>query len=388
MPRRDSSSKSHVADGRPDFLVRLGVGLPCTPQDVEQAYLEKVKSAHPDRGGSQQDFLELQAAYGRAKEYAKFHASRRHWLADAIERYAAQQEFIAHVTSRGAKVTVQQLDWLAGEIGEDFAQVLETIDSITLVGPEFDDTTIDDLVHRQDILGQLHRLDLSESQVTDAGAAKVAAFPYLRRLDVTGTRIGNAALKTLAALPRLERLAVADTRVNRLGRFWLRVARPDLEIARTRRVATRGFRAHVPALAALCTLYLAAMATATHVPLSGVPLPEWRIPIDKLFHFTAYAGLAFLLATLAAAIWTGTQGKRLRRLARYALVLPAVAAYGALDEITQPAVGRTADQLDWAADVAGAAFGLVLFFVVRYVLKLQAQRRWAQRARERLSPIG
>jgi hypothetical protein len=64
------------------------------------------------------------------------------------------------------------------------------------------------------------------------------------------------------------------------------------------------------------------------------------------------------------------------------------AAYGALDEITQPAVGRTADQLDRAADVAGAAFGLVLFFAIRYVLKLQAQRRWAHRARERLSPIG
>jgi VanZ family protein len=386
---RQSPSNPIAADRRPEFLVRLGVGLPCTPQDVEQAYLEKVKLAHPDRGGSQQDFLELQSAYGRAKEYAKFQASRRNWLAEAVERYAAQQELIAEITARGGTVAVAQLDWLAGEIGEDFAQVLETIDSVTLSGPKFNDATIDELVRRQDVLGQLHRLDLSGANVTDAGAAKLAAFAYLHRLDMTGTKVGNASLKTFAALRSLERLNVAGTRVNRLGRFWLRVARPDLEITRQRRAATRGFRAHVPALAIICTIYLLAMATATHVPLTGVRLPEWRlIPIDKLFHFTAYAGLAFLLSTLAAAIWTGTEGKPWRHVARYAAVLPVVAVYGALDEITQPAVGRTADRLDWTADVAGAATGLAVFFAVRALLKMQARRRWALRSRQQISLIG
>ena len=166
------------------------------------------------------------------------------------------------------------------------------------------------------------------------------------------------------------------------------MARPDLEIARTRVAATRGFRAHVPELAIFAALYLVFIAVSTHVPLTGVQLPQWRVPADKTFHFTAYAGLAFVLATLAAAIWTGTQGKRWGHFLRYAAVLPIVALYAVIDELTQPAVGRTADTLDWAADVAGSTVGLVLFFVVRFGLKRLAGRRVARRAAQRVSPIG
>ena len=193
MSRLDSPPARTTVDARPDFLVRLGVMLPCSPEDIEQAYLEKVKRAHPDRGGSQQEFLELQAAYGQAKEYAKFQSSRRRWLADSIERYAEQQKLIAEITRRGGSVKVRQLDWLASEIGEDFAQVLETIDGIGLVGQEFDDTALDELIDRKDLLGQLHWLDLSASRVTEAGVAKLAAFPYLR---------GSISARRPSAMPR------------------------------------------------------------------------------------------------------------------------------------------------------------------------------------------
>ena len=148
----------------------------------------------------------------------------RNWLADAVERYAAQQELIARVQELGGRVTVAQLDWLAGEIGEDFAQVLETIDTIALTGARVDDAAIIELARHSDLLGQLHKLDLSGTRVTDAGAAKLAGFAYLRELDLTGTKVGNATLASLANLARLERLAIADTQVNRLGRFWLRGA--------------------------------------------------------------------------------------------------------------------------------------------------------------------
>ncbi|HEY1599902.1 MAG TPA: VanZ family protein [Pirellulales bacterium] len=374
-------------DNRPDFLVRMGVGLPCTSVDVEQAYLEKVKLAHPDRGGTQQDFLDLQTAYQRAKEFAKFQDSRRHWLGDAIERYALQQELVAELGRRGGSVQVRQLDWLAGEIGEDFAQVLEVIDGISLVGPACDDRAIEELTVHQDVLGQMHSLDLSGSNVTDAGARRLTAFPYLRRVNLTDTHVGNATLKECAKLAKLEWLGVGGTHVTRFGRFWLRVARPDLQIGRTRANVTRGFRSHVPLLTLACILYVAAMATATHVPLDGVRLPEWRlVPVDKAFHFTAYAGLSFLLSTLAAAIWTGSASKRWGHLLRYFAVLPVVALYGVIDELTQPAVGRTADSLDWLADMCGAASGLVLFLVMRFVLKRQAERRWAHLATQRLVP--
>ena len=73
---------------------------------------------------------------------------------------------------------------------------------------------------------------------------------------------------------------------------------------------------------------------------------------------------------------------------RYAAVLPAVALYGVIDEVTQPMVGRTMDGVDWLADIAGAATGLALFFVVRFALKRLAERRWARLSAQRLVPIG
>jgi VanZ family protein len=42
-------------------------------------------------------------------------------------------------------------------------------------------------------------------------------------------------------------------------------------------------------------------------------------------------------------------------------VFVAVAAYGGLDELTQPLTNRTCDPWDFAADVVGAALGLFLY---------------------------
>ena len=50
--------------------------LPCSPEDVKQAYLAKAKLAHPDAGGNTQQFVELQTAYERAME---LRAAMAHW---------------------------------------------------------------------------------------------------------------------------------------------------------------------------------------------------------------------------------------------------------------------------------------------------------------------
>jgi VanZ family protein len=42
-----------------------------------------------------------------------------------------------------------------------------------------------------------------------------------------------------------------------------------------------------------------------------------------------------------------------------------IAIYGGLEEITQPIVGRVASVIDWLADVAGAAIGLLVFVIIR-----------------------
>ena len=46
-------------------------------------------------------------------------------------------------------------------------------------------------------------------------------------------------------------------------------------------------------------------------------------------------------------------------------LLAIIAAYGAIDELTQGFVGRDTSLLDWASDVCGAVAALVMLFVLR-----------------------
>ncbi len=105
-------------------------------------------------------------------------------------------------------------------------------------------------------------------------------------------------------------------------------------------------------LAVLAVAYAVTLVLATHYPKPEQLLGRYG-HADKLLHFVAY----FLLAVfVAAAVWGAGRWSR-----RAALIVAiALAAFGAVDEITQPLFGRTADVLDWAADCAGIAVGILL----------------------------
>src|SRR5215475_1481520 len=92
-----SASEVHPAEARPDFLVTLGLIPPCTVEDVKQAYLTKVKTAHPDAGGDANEFRKLQEAFERATEWAKFRASRLAWLSTWVEKYVEQDDLVAEI---------------------------------------------------------------------------------------------------------------------------------------------------------------------------------------------------------------------------------------------------------------------------------------------------
>jgi len=98
-------------------------------------------------------------------------------------------------------------------------------------------------------------------------------------------------------------------------------------------------------------VYWIAIFVGTHTPHGVRGLGRVS---DKLLHFGAYAGLAFLLAAALTTL----------RLRHGALLLPlAVAAiYGCVDELSQLAVpGRQAEIADWGADVFGAGVGVIAF---------------------------
>ena len=103
--------------------------------------------------------------------------------------------------------------------------------------------------------------------------------------------------------------------------------------------------------------YWAVLFVMTHTPPAQMPKGPAS---DKLMHFLAYLVLSFLLGTT---LYLALPGQR-RRLAL--LVLLAGAAYGALDELTQPLAGRFCEFNDWLADLAGVVtVAAVLFVLVR-----------------------
>lgn len=86
--------------------------------------------------------------------------------------------------------------------------------SFALLGAEVTDA---DLALLAGLEPNLVGLDLSRTQVSDAGLARLAAFPRLQRLKLCATDIGDAGLAPLARLARLEVLNLYATRVTDAG---------------------------------------------------------------------------------------------------------------------------------------------------------------------------
>jgi VanZ family protein len=118
----------------------------------------------------------------------------------------------------------------------------------------------------------------------------------------------------------------------------------------------------------LLAIYWVLLAVSTHLPGSMiqnvVDTTRWS---DKVVHWAAFAGFAFLLAW---AIPTHP-AKRMRNVLWAAL---GAAAYAVTDEITQPLVGRTADGADLVADFFGILSGLIVYAVVREALQATSFR--------------
>ncbi len=122
----------------------------------------------------------------------------------------------------------------------------------------------------------------------------------------------------------------------------------NIEIGRKRvRIATT-----------VLAIYWLTLVIATHWPLKIPPPGQPIFGKDKVLHFSAYAGLAFLFGLVAAL--------RKRRgatvaLAGVAAVYAVLAGFG--DEVTQPLTGRDFEWWDWLADSLGATAGATLLFV-------------------------
>ncbi|WP_164104134.1 VanZ family protein [Candidatus Laterigemmans baculatus] len=125
----------------------------------------------------------------------------------------------------------------------------------------------------------------------------------------------------------------------------------------------------------LLLVYWILIFTGTHLP--GSELRSLHVK-DKVLHFGAFAGLAFLLA------WS--LPRRIGGVVPGVLVAAAVALiYGVLDEWTQGFVShRTPSLGDLLADALGTLFGLLAYLGLRAVLvgilerPRASQQNWTQ----------
>jgi len=224
-----------MTDGKPidhnlEFLSVLGLTQPVTVEDVKQAYLEKAKTAHPDRGGDKQEFVRLQRAFEQATEYAQFKAGRMQWLTRWVEQYAEQQEVIDGIKALGGVVEVKADDNLTKSIGPDFATVLDRIVKIRLAGAKIDDNVLLSVTGRRRVLAGLRHLELIDTSVSSVGLQNLL-FEGLEHLDLSGTPVSQQVLEALLAdLPQLETLNLSRTGIGWWPLTKLRLSHRDLTV--------------------------------------------------------------------------------------------------------------------------------------------------------------
>lgn len=212
-----SSRVNQSEDGRPEFMVTLGLGPPYAAEDVKASYLAKAKQLHPDHGGSVEAFNELQAAYDRAKQYLDFRGDRRRWIANQMDDYLRVGEVVDRLESFGADVINESIDWLKQSFG-DFAQLTESITAIRLVDSPTADEVIDYMVQQVDVLGKLTRLELPGCQVSDQAILQLEVFQQLEHLDLSRTTISKDALWIVDSILDLESIDISGTKIG----WWTR----------------------------------------------------------------------------------------------------------------------------------------------------------------------
>lgn len=206
-----------VNEERPEFMVTLGLAPPYVIEDVHQAYRERAKTAHPDRGGSLVEFNDLHQAYERAQAYLKFREDRRGWIASHMDRYVALERAIERLQRLGAKVTTKAPEWLEHSFG-DFSQLTETVVLVRAADAANGDELIAAMVEEYEPLRELREVEMPGARVSDDAVLSLSVFSMIARLDFSRTPITDGALAVVESLEALESFDIEETAIG----WWAR----------------------------------------------------------------------------------------------------------------------------------------------------------------------
>jgi hypothetical protein len=206
---------------RPQFMETLGLLPPYSPEDVEAAFRDRAMKAHPDRGGTMDAFLKLNEAYRLAREYVKFRAGRRQWLALQVERYARQEEVIATIEQLGGSVELDHYDWIKQSVGDDFAAVAQRILKVEAHTPKSGTALAKVMSANVDLFDHLNDLDVSGTGFTDGDFLFLENFTNITRINLGRTNITSRSVELIERWPQLVWMNVSKTKVGLMQQFWL-----------------------------------------------------------------------------------------------------------------------------------------------------------------------
>jgi hypothetical protein len=223
-----------VGDSRPDFLVILGLMPPCSAEDAHRAYKARAAVMHPDRGGSVEQFVQLQDAYAQAQEYARFQEGHRKWLATQVEPYIEQQAIVSEIERWGGRVEIESLAWMQSSFG-DFAVLAERLRVIVLHDCPEADELLRYLAAHSSRIRHLQDIDLAGSLVSDDGLESLCQLEGLERINLEGTLVTEKGIVALAALPELNWINLGDTPLRWWTRWQLGRKHPRLTLSKKAR---------------------------------------------------------------------------------------------------------------------------------------------------------
>ncbi|MGO8690590.1 MAG: leucine-rich repeat domain-containing protein [Thermoguttaceae bacterium] len=143
-------------------------------------------------------------------------AREQRYLVGAIEKLRGRVEYDCYRVA-GSPWELRQPSapgWLRTVLGEDF---FADVTHVRAFGSDFNDDEMKQLKG----LPQLNLLDVSATEVGDAGLEHVKGLSQLQELDVYGTNVTGAGLQHLRGLIRLETLRLYDTKVSDGGLKYL-----------------------------------------------------------------------------------------------------------------------------------------------------------------------
>ena len=186
---------SYHKRSRQKAIDKLGLTLPITQEDVKQAYRRRAQKAHPDRGGSVEEFIEIQTAFEEALTFAEKSGKRLPWLGSQLPIYLAQETTLELLSDWGGRFLVHELAWLDNTVGEDFSVMGNRLVEIDLSG-----------------------LNLGDEDFIRWGV-QVETLPFLEKINLSGTQVTLKGLQGMPKMNSLQKLDLSETATSQLDRL-------------------------------------------------------------------------------------------------------------------------------------------------------------------------